>query len=531
MRETNIHPPGLGKAGLKKINVEEIMQNISNGVIMTNNASCTHTGEPQPLSLHLPKKEAFQPSDQYEVNDFNIYDDKEFIENVYKGVLKRSPEPDGMDFYLDALRSGKRTKTEILSTFRFSSEGRKQNVKILGIKKRFLPTAIYRIPLLGYLVKTVVTLLTLPLLLKQQNHNTAVIQQLQEKNNKLFLQLENATNLKTDRAELNHKADKTELDSKADKTELNLKADKTELDSKADKTELSLKADKTELDSKADKTDLGYKADKTELALYLQTVNYAKDYLSLVQQNLNNLINEAKKRLPTELNTNEIKTIIQEEEHTLDAMYVAFEDRFRGSREEIKERVSIYLPYLEKVLQTTDNAPVLDVGCGRGEWLELLQENEINAQGLDLNRIMVASCQQMGLDVIESDVVAYLKNIDSNSLSVISGFHIIEHLPFKVLIQLYDEALRVLKPGGMVIFETPNPENLIVGACNFYTDPTHINPIPPSTAQFILEARGFLKCAIIRLHKNDDPIIVNSESPLKVFFTNPQDYAIIGYKH
>jgi len=100
------------------------------------------------------------------------------------------------------------------------------------------------------------------------------------------------------------------------------------------------------------------------------------------------------------------------------------------------------------------------------------------------------------------------------------------------MITLLDESLRVLKPGGIVIFETPNPENIIVGACNFYMDPSHRNPLPPDTMKFLIEQRGFINPAIIRSHpskflnlKND-----NELKELVKLFNKEQDYAVIGYK-
>ena len=121
--------------------------------------------------------------------------------------------------------------------------------------------------------------------------------------------------------------------------------------------------------------------------------------------------------------------MVQEEDHLLDAMYVSFEDRFRGTRQDIKERVKIYLPDVKKALAVTDNALVLDVGCGRGEWLEVLRENTINAMGLDLNRIMVAQCRDMGLEVLSLDLISHLRSLKSNTLCAVTGFHIVEHLP------------------------------------------------------------------------------------------------------
>jgi len=222
---------------------------------------------------------------------------------------------------------------------------------------------------------------------------------------------------------------------------------------------------------------------------------------------------------------------LTEEDHFLDAMYVDFEERFRGSREDVKQRLQVYLPYAKVALRSTGASPMLDVGCGRGEWLELLEEQKAVIKGVDLNRIMIAQCKALDFDVLETDVIDYLSSVKDNSLSVVSGFHIIEHLPFETLIALLDESLRVLKPGGIIIFETPNPENLIVGAHLFYIDPTHRNPIVPATLQFLAQQRGFTRVEILRLHKYSDyyPAVTIDEQ-LKLQLDNELDFSVIGYK-
>lgn len=256
--------------------------------------------------------------------------------------------------------------------------------------------------------------------------------------------------------------------------------------------------------------------------------------LLLQERRLTLLLEEAKKRFPRPMGPNQIKNMLKEEDHLLDAMYVAFENRFRGTREEIKERLKVYLPYVERAPMGEGGSPVLDLGCGRGEWLELLRENGYPGKGVDFNRGMVRQCQQFGLDVTESDMMEYLRNQPSDSFAALTGFHIVEHLSFKTLLSLFDEALRVLKSGGMAIFETPNPENLIVGACNFYSDPTHRNPVPPPLLNFLVTSRGFEKTEIIRLHPYEfvqgQQNLSTSVEAIISLFNKEQDYSVIGYK-
>jgi O-antigen chain-terminating methyltransferase len=176
---------------------------------------------------------------------------------------------------------------------------------------------------------------------------------------------------------------------------------------------------------------------------------------------------------------------------------------------------------------------VLDVGCGRGEWLELLKDNDLAAKGVDLNATMQAQCVERGLDVAHADVLDYLRTLPDGQLGALTGFHIIEHLPLETLLDLVSQTYRVLRPGGVVIFESPNCKNLVVGACTFYLDPTHRNPVVPETAEFILESHGFVKSEINYLWpiKGSPFKSKSAESKLlNAYFFGPQDFSVVGFK-
>ncbi len=240
---------------------------------------------------------------------------------------------------------------------------------------------------------------------------------------------------------------------------------------KADQTTLSeLRDHFTKLaQAKADQTNVA--AMVAEIHEVRQRIQDHKRSLLDQQRRLGLLLEEARKRLPAPLDNTQLTAFADEADHLLNAMYVSFEDRFRGDRADIKQRVAVYLPMIEAAQVGTLDAPIVDVGCGRGEWLELLKERSLTARGVDLNRIMVNECRERGFEVVEADALHYLRELPDNSLGAVTGMHIIEHLPLPTLIALLDESLRVLRPGGLAIFETPNPENLMVGACNFCTNP------------------------------------------------------------
>jgi SAM-dependent methyltransferase/SMC interacting uncharacterized protein involved in chromosome segregation len=217
----------------------------------------------------------------------------------------------------------------------------------------------------------------------------------------------------------------------------------------------------------------------------------------------------------------------------LDSFYLAFENRFRGSRSEIKKRVEFYLPFLRKCRAGTAGRPVLDVGCGRGEWLELLKAHKLDGHGVDMNSAMVSQCKARHLKCEQEDAFEHLRALRANTLGAVTGFHIIEHLPFEQLLELFRQARRVLKPGGVAIFESPNCKNLVVGACNFYIDPTHRQPVFPETAELMLASQGFEKIRIEYLSPVPD-VKFDSATPelakIKDLLYGPQDFGIIAYK-
>jgi O-antigen chain-terminating methyltransferase len=267
---------------------------------------------------------------------------------------------------------------------------------------------------------------------------------------------------------------------------------------------------------------------------HLKNDDYLKNDLIQQKRLITMFLEEAQKRLPEPFTQEQLQTLANEEQHSLDALYVAFEDQFRGSREDILNRFRVYLPIIEEAKIGTPNLPILDVGCGRGEWLELLRESGYTARGIDINRVMLEQCRTRELEVMESDVITYLQSLPDASLGAVTGFHIIEHLPFEVLIKLFDETIRVLSPGGLAIFETPNPENVLVGSHTFYLDPTHRNPLPSAMIKFMAESRGLSRVTTMKLHPYPEEEILDA-SPLVERFNNyfhgPQDYAVIGYKN
>jgi len=165
--------------------------------------------------------------------------------------------------------------------------------------------------------------------------------------------------------------------------------------------------------------------------------------------------------------------------------YVHFEALFRGSEEKVRAQHGEYLPLFE------GRSPVLDVACGRGEFLRLLRERGIEARGVDADATMVAACIDKGLEVVRADAFAYLNSVADGSLGGVFCSQFVEHLQAPQLVRLIGLAYQKLRSGGLVLFETQNPECLAIYSQSFFLDPTHARPIPAQLMRFLLEEAGF----------------------------------------
>lgn len=211
--------------------------------------------------------------------------------------------------------------------------------------------------------------------------------------------------------------------------------------------------------------------------------------------------------------------------------YRAFEDKYRGSRELIRSRLEIYVPFLHPLLSLKTSAPALDIGCGRGEWLELLAKLGLRGRGVDLDEGMLQACRERGLDVTHAEGLATLRQTPADSQVLVSAFHVVEHIRFEELQAIVAEALRVLVPGGLLILETPNSENIEVGTSSFYLDPSHVKPIPSQLLEFVVEHAGFHRQKILRLQEAAALHGAAPVSLISVLGGVSPDYAVVAQKN
>lgn len=216
--------------------------------------------------------------------------------------------------------------------------------------------------------------------------------------------------------------------------------------------------------------------------------------------------------------------------------YLGFEDRFRGPDEQITKRLRHHLPRL------AEQGPVLDLGCGRGELLRLLKDNGTDARGVDSNPHMAEVARAIGLPIEQIDLFAALDACESESLGAVTAFHVIEHLSLNDQLRLIRASRRALRPGGILLLETPNPLSLVAGSINFLRDPTHVRPLHPDTLAFMLESEGFATAEIEHLApvppEHRVPRVQGSSDTAKQvnaaldviddWLLGPQDFAVIG---
>lgn len=213
--------------------------------------------------------------------------------------------------------------------------------------------------------------------------------------------------------------------------------------------------------------------------------------------------NIGEKAVNTEVSANTTSASVVEaepEDSYVGIDYFDFENRFRGSQEHIKEVQEQYLPYYE------GKQKVVDIGCGRGEFLKILREHDIKAVGIDLYGKAIDCCKLNGLEAYQKDAIAYLNGRES--VDGIFAGQLVEHLAIEQIIQLCNVAYEKLEDGCYFIMETPNPTSLAIYTHAFYMDPSHVKPVHPLTLQYCAEKAGFSKVEIYYTDTSKLPVTI-----------------------
>src|SRR5215213_2066219 len=452
--------------------------------------------------------------DHYELNYLLGFQDEAFVKNAYQAILKRDPDDAGLAEYLRQLRSGRYSKIDIISSLRFSPEGQKANVEIAGLGRGSAFRKAYRFPVVGYLLRLAVGIVRLPVLITNfrqlESHTAGQLERVASHVNEAVAQL--STQIR-EQAEVDRSYLETlprqikDLHSTVGVQLNSIITEQGRITHNHDALNKSFVTLQAQMSQRAsEQTGVQQRYDAELQGLRAQLEKQVDELIERLQKSRMEIAQQ-ETRLAHLLDGSEsLSAVAQrgegERDHLLDSLYFSLEDTLRGTPEQIKEAVKVYLPVLRDAAITAD---ILDVGCGRGE----------------------------SLDVVESEALTYLGSLPDSSLNAVTAFHFAEHLPLDALVRFLDETGRTLKPGGLLILETPNPENLIVGSCNFYLDPTHHNPIPIPTLKLLVEARGFRCQEVIKLHPVASAKIEVKDqltSHINHYLYGPMNYAVVARK-
>ena len=192
--------------------------------------------------------------------------------------------------------------------------------------------------------------------------------------------------------------------------------------------------------------------------------------------------------------------------------YFNFEKKFRGNREDILDKISIYDPLVELLINQHKEHKFVDIGCGRGEWLQKWDQKISSSIGIEIDSNMANYCLSKGYQVIHDDAIKSLNSFSDESVTLITIFHLVEHLDNNYLNQLIMACYRILDKNGILIIETPSIDSISVSTKSFYLDPTHINHINPDGLSFLIDQKGFSSSQYFYI--NGGPLA--SASPLKI---------------
>jgi 2-polyprenyl-3-methyl-5-hydroxy-6-metoxy-1,4-benzoquinol methylase len=495
--------------------------------------------DPSVPRLVLEKPLARKYEINYELDQLLEYEGEEFVYNAYRAILKRVPDEAGLANAVAHLHEGTLEKLDVLADLYFSRERKEKGVHIRGLYFRAVARRMIHVPILGSFFAPIYHLVRLPSLIRDQRRRDGEILRRQETiaayvNEIVSDQLRTIGNVVQNMVQLLEDQRQTEaavlarLDELTRYYEDRLNDEAIQRQQGFKDRELEIEDVRRVYNKYRTQVELTEKALKKEMEHLFRKHQEVKMELVYQGQRINSLAE------PGSISTLRPSPAVQPaNDRSLDAFFAAFDEHFRGNRQAVKDRLKQYLPVIREHGAGNSEAPIVDIACGRGEWLELLKEENLRASGVDVNQVLIEQCRALGLEATQADMTDHLRGLGDGSTGAVTAFHIVEHLSVEALIAFLDQTLRVLRSGGLLLLETPNPQNVLVGSCNFYFDPTHRNPIPKPVLKFLVESRGFEVIDTLDLNPSDEkPLEADSElaERFNEFFYGPMDYAVIARK-
>ena len=535
---------------MEKIRAEVEMRRIASSAPAPVQASTFSNEHPfaSPISFETPHLNLDQPFATPKEGSLNFrglacYHDAVFVANAYRALLRREPDQPGLSHYLSELRAGRLTKAEIVWGIRHSAEGMASAVPLTGILRPLLMVRAFNLPVLGPLFHWFYSICTLH---RKLNHMGMMETTLYAREAILARQL-NAAFASISEAVNSQRALLDVARQAFEKSSADARAAHDDLGSRAAKNQAAIDAIRAEL-AERDRALVAHQTSAREayVGVTQEMSRLAAEQISA--RNNRAQLAESLEKFSADARaahddlgsrTAKLETAIRPLERSLvlrtdDRFYADLEGAFRGTEELIKSRAGAYLPFIEKALAGTPGRAVIDLGCGRGEWLELMKSHDLEGIGVDQNNLFIETLRDKNIAAEKGDLLEFLQGRRTGSAGAVTGIHILEHLSFSYLIDVLTETTRVLAPGGVAIFETPNPANLPVGAHTFYLDPTHLKPIPPALLAFLVERAGLMDVETVEIHP---PPLASLPKPgsglppeLMAHFASPQDYFVAGWK-
>lgn len=482
-----------------------------------------------------PIEAEFFARQRYAVGALTSFDDATFVEVAFRCLLKRPSDPSGYSHYLKRLREGAIDRIDVLAALRSSEEGASRNVVVEGLTPRRFWRRAQRAPVAGPLIAWGHALARLPRLARQHRALEARTAAWQQHGAELAAQVDarmasiaaSLATIDADRAEfgrvvpeLSRALQRLDAESVARAAAVDavrhqqdwLRGEIHRLTAEVDLRATSARFNEiaravvenvdeaTRLQSRLEAIDASLVDASKSLATDATRASERINRLEVREAELSARVAGVSTVLEPIAAVHQREQFSGDEASSLEGFYDGLEARFRGGRAEIMSRFTPYLTFIRDAAVATADLPLIDLGCGRGEWLELLKLNHLHAYGVDASQVAVDHCHANGLAAECADVLAYLRATKSNMFGAVSALHVVEHLSFKTLVLLVREIHRVLVPGGLLLFETPNPENLFVAAYAFRMDPTHRVPLPPPMLEYLVESQGFEQPTVLRMN-------------------------------